>query len=155
MTQKFSVDTTAVMALAKVIQETGLTEIEYEVGDARIRVAKEAFHGPVVHHATPAPQPIPVPNLSTEGAIKHTTDYDAHPGAVKSPMVGTAYTAPSPGAAPYVSVGDSVSVGQTIMIIEAMKVMNPIKSTKAGKVTQILVNDAEPVEFGEVLIIVE
>ncbi|WP_040848007.1 biotin/lipoyl-containing protein, partial [Nitrospirillum viridazoti] len=78
-----------------------------------------------------------------------------HPGAVKSPMVGTAYLAPEPGAGTFVKVGDAVKVGQTLLIIEAMKVMNPIKATKAGTVTQIQVGDAQPVEYGEVLLIIE
>lgn len=164
MSQKFTVDSDAVLALAKILQDTGLTEIEYEENSSRIRVAKtpapQNFHSapglvaPVASAAHELSIAAPI-NEASGGAIRHTKDLSQHPGAVKSPMVGTAYISSAPGQPPFVKVGDSVTMGQTIMIIEAMKVMNPIKASKAGKVSQILVGDSEPVEFGEVLVIIE
>jgi len=98
-----------------------------------------------------APAPVATPVANTPAVVADAS----HPGAVKSPMVGTAYHSPEPGAANFVNVGDKVAVGDTIMIVEAMKVMNPIKAEKAGTVTQILADDASPVEFGDALAIIE
>ena len=138
--------------LAELLSETGLTEIEVETGDIRIKVARQGTAASAV-----VPQAAPAPSLVEEalqekGASPALTD---HPGGVKSPMVGTAYLAPEPGAADFVKVGDTVSEGQTILIVEAMKTMNPIGAPKAGKVTQILVSNEQPVEFDEVLMIIE
>ncbi|TYC58554.1 acetyl-CoA carboxylase biotin carboxyl carrier protein [Rhodobacterales bacterium] len=143
-------DTALIRDLAVLLDETNLSEIELEQGDTRIRVARQmSISAPVsVAPAAPAPAaaaPSPAP----------AADNKPHPGTVTSPMVGTAYLAPEPGAGVFVQVGDKVSEGQTILIIEAMKTMNHIPSTKSGIVKEILVEDAQPVEFGEPLIIVE
>ena len=134
--------------------ETGLTEIEYAVGDTRIRVAR----GPA-GAAPPAPMP-----AATNGATpppqqpapeKAATNGASHPGAVTSPIVGIVYLAAEPGAAPFVRVGDTVGEGQTLLIIEAMKVMNQIRAPRAGRVTSIFVEDAAPVEYGAALMLIE
>jgi acetyl-CoA carboxylase biotin carboxyl carrier protein len=146
--------------LALILRETELTEIEVERNGLRVRVARQmtgAYAPPapalVHHHATP-----PAPATSQAPAqAPHTTPQERaqHPGAVKSPMVGTAYRAPSPGAAPFVNAGDTVKEGQTLLIIEAMKTMNQIAAPRSGKIVEILVRDSQPVEYGEVLMIVE
>ena len=142
----------AVLELADILKETGLTEIEYETKQGRIRVGRsvtESFVTPITSSVAPSS----VPQVS---APQNTSvDPSQHPGTIKSPMVGTAYLSPEPGASAFVKVGDSVSVGQTLLIIESMKVMNPIKATKAGKVLKICVLDAVPVEFNEPLIVIE
>lgn len=140
------VDGELVRALAALLQETGLTEIEYAQGDRRIRVVRDAPAGPSVTVAVPGPQP----------AVATPTPAAAEPaGAVKAPMVGTAYLAPQPGAAPFVKLGDTVREGQTLAIIEAMKVMNQIPAPRAGRVVDIVVADATPVEYGQVLMVLE
>ena len=147
------IDKDAIRELAEILNETGLTEIEVEEKDLKIRVAR----GTTVVNAAPAGAGLPALSAAPQsGAAPVSPAADAnHPGAVKSPMVGTAYHAPEPGAAPFITVGKKVNAGDTLMIIEAMKVMNPIKATTSGTVTQILANDASPVEFGEVLLIIE
>ena len=137
--------------LAELLSDTGLTEIEIETGDMRIKVARQ---GTAVSAVVPAPAPVaPAPEAAAEAApAPAPTD---HPGGVKSPMVGTAYLAPEPGAANFVKVGDTVNEGQTILIVEAMKTMNPIGAPKPGKVTQIFISNEQPVEFDEVLMIIE
>jgi acetyl-CoA carboxylase biotin carboxyl carrier protein len=146
-----SEDSALVRELALLLDETSLTEIEIERAGLRLRVARNisvAATMPVpVAHAAPAPVAV--------AAAPAAADMSKHPGAVTSPMVGTAYWAPEPGAKPFVEVGSKVSVGQTLLIIEAMKTMNQIPSTRAGTVTQILVEDGQPVEFGEPLVIIE
>ena len=151
-----SADTKLVRELAKILNDTGLTEIEMEKGSLKIRVAKgggqvvQAIAAPAPVAAAPAPsQPVAAPAAKTE-----KKDASAHPGAVKSPMVGTVYTRPSPDADAFVKVGDKVKEGDTIVLIEAMKTFNPITATKSGKIEEILVEDAQPVEFGEVLFII-
>ena len=143
---KFDIDEALIRKLAKLLKETGLTEIECETDDARIRVNAGAS-GPVIA-AAPAIAPAAAP-----AALAPTpTAADAPAaGSVSSPMVGTAYLSPEPNAAAFVKVGDRVAKNQTILIIEAMKVMNPIPAPHAGTVTQILVQDGQPVEFGEPL----
>jgi acetyl-CoA carboxylase biotin carboxyl carrier protein len=141
-----TIDGALVRALAALLDETGLTEIEYAVGERRIRVARGA---------APAPVSVTVPAAPVALAPAPAAQAAEHPGAVKSPMVGTAYLAPQPGAAAFVKPGDSVSEGQVILIIEAMKVMNQIRSPRAGKVAEIVVADGAPVEFGETLMIIE
>src|ERR1700676_3189172 len=145
------VDHDVIHELTKLLDETGLTEIEIEQDGRRVRVARGA-----VAPAAPAPRPAPAPapQLVAE-SIAAPIDHAKHPGVVKSPMVGTAYGSPEPGAKPFIEVGSKVSVGQTLLIIEAMKTMNQIPSTRAGTVTQILVEDGQPVEFGEPLVIIE
>jgi acetyl-CoA carboxylase biotin carboxyl carrier protein len=145
----------AIKELAQLLQETGLTEIEIADGDRVIRVSKGgvAVSGGGGHHVLSMPSDPTQPqaaNISAPDTIAHT-----HPGAVTSPMVGTVYTAPEPGAAPFVKKGDKVKAGDTLVIIEAMKVMNPIKAEKGGTVTHILVESGNPVEFGDVLMVIE
>ncbi len=133
-------DVELIRTLAALLTETGLTEIEYAVGDRRVRVAR-VLGGPTSALAAPI---LPAPAGSIE-----------HPGAVKAPMVGTAYLAPQPGAPPFVRLGDNVTEGQPLLIIEAMKVMNQISAHRPGRVAQIVVADAQPVEFGAVLMLIE
>ncbi|CAO5681740.1 MAG: Biotin carboxyl carrier protein of acetyl-CoA carboxylase [Holosporales bacterium] len=153
MTEELKIRREAVLELAQILEETNLTEIEYETKFGRIRVVK-SLSASFVAEGAPIQQSLPSVNQQ-EKAADLTLDLSAHPGAVKSPMVGTAYLSPEPSAAPFVKVGDSVSVGQTVLIIESMKVMNPIKAQRSGKVVRIVVLDATPVEFNEVLMIIE
>jgi acetyl-CoA carboxylase biotin carboxyl carrier protein len=150
-----SEDSALVRELALLLDETSLTEIEIERAGLRLRVARNisvAATMPVpMAHAAAAPVAV----AAAAPAAPAAADMSKHPGAVTSPMVGTAYWAPEPGAKPFVEVGSKVSVGQTLLIIEAMKTMNQIPSTRAGTVTQILVEDGQPVEFGEALVIIE
>ena len=140
--------------LAELLSETGLTEIEVETGDMRIKVARQGTAVsavvPQVAAAPAAAEAAPEPKEAAPAPAPAD-----HPGGVKSPMVGTAYLAPEPGSANFVKVGDTVSEGQTILIVEAMKTMNPIGAPKSGKVKQILVSNEQPVEFDEVLMIIE
>ena len=152
---KFSSDDSALIReLASLLDETSLTEIEIERAGFRLRVARNisvAAAMPATFHAAAA-----APAASASAAASAAAnDLSKHPGVVPSPMVGTAYWAPEPGAKPFVDVGTKVTVGQTLMIIEAMKTMNQIPSPRAGTVTQILVEDGQPVEFGEPLVIIE
>jgi len=151
---KFDIDTEFVRKLAQLLQETGLGEIELADGDKRIRVARPAVTMAAAPLAAPAASAAPAGAGATPAAGANG-DLGKHPGAVKSPMVGTAYLAPEPGKPNFVAVGDKVTAGQTLLIIEAMKTFNPIKAPKAGTVTQILIDNARPVEFGEPLMIVE
>ena len=138
--------------LAELLSETGLTEIEVETGDMRIKVARQ---GTAVSAVVPQVAAAPAPAEAAPEPKEAAPAPADHPGGVKSPMVGTAYLAPEPGSANFVKVGDTVSEGQTILIVEAMKTMNPISAPRAGKVTQILVSNEQPVEFDEVLMIIE
>jgi acetyl-CoA carboxylase biotin carboxyl carrier protein len=138
-----TVDGDLVRSLATLLHETGLSEIEYAVGDRRIRVVRNAPAAPSLTVAMPT-APAAAPGPAAEPA-----------GAIKSPMVGTAYLAPQPGAPPFVNPGESVREGQVLLIIEAMKVMNQIQAPRSGKVTQILISDSAPVEFGQVLMVLE
>ncbi len=143
----FDVDSDLIRRLAELLDETGLSEIEVGEGEHRVRVVR-AVAAPAA--ANPAPAAAEAP------ATQATADADAtHPGAVTSPMVGTVYTAPEPGEPPYVKVGDTVSEGQHLFVIEAMKVMNPIRAPRDGTVTRILVQNRDPVEYGDVLLILE
>jgi acetyl-CoA carboxylase biotin carboxyl carrier protein len=132
------------------LDETSLTEIEIERSGLRVRVARNI----TVSAAMPASYQ-PAPMVAAAAAPAAGADLAKHPGVVPSPMVGTAYWAPEPGAKPFIDVGTKVSAGQTLLIIEAMKTMNQIPSPRAGTVTQILVEDGQPVEFGEPLVIIE
>lgn len=145
------IDSKAIKELAAILDETGLSEIELAEGDKSIRVSKGG--ATVVSAAAPMAAMAPANTAAAPAAAGG--DASAHPGAVKSPMVGTAYMQAEPGAAPFVSKGAKVQVGDTLMIIEAMKVMNPIKAEKAGTVTDILIEDGQPVEFGDVLVVIE
>lgn len=136
--------------LAGILEETGLTEIEIEKDTVRLRVSRQ---GGVAQTFAPAPAAAPAPApVAAPTAAAPATD---HPGAVKSPMVGTAYLSPSPGAAPFAAEGSQVTEGQTVLIVEAMKTMNPISAARSGRVTKVLVTDGQPVEFDEPLIIIE
>jgi acetyl-CoA carboxylase biotin carboxyl carrier protein len=146
---KFEIDEDAVRKLAALLEDTGLAEIEYESGGQRVRLARNGVAAPMTYAATPAPAAASAP------AAAPAADDAKHPGAVLSPMVGTAYLASQPGATPFIKLGDSVAAGQTLLIIEAMKTFNPIRSPKAGKVVKINITDGQPVEFGEPLMIVE
>ena len=148
-------ETKLVKELADILDKTGLAELEYETDAVAIRLSRVTGVAPVVAAApavsvpaTAAPTPVP----AESAAVANPAD---HKGTVTSPMVRTVYTAPEPGAAEFVSEGDSVKVGQTLFIVEAMKVMNPITAPTAGKVTRIFVQNAQPIEFGEALAIIE
>ncbi len=148
------VDIKLVRQLAELLNETGLTEIEVGDHDRKIKVARTVQAAAAVHVAGPAPAAatgLPAP-ASAPAPVASTAD---HPGVVKSPMVGTAYLAASPEAANFVSIGASVKEGDTLLIIEAMKVMNPILATRGGKVAQILVDNNQPVEFDQPLFVIE
>jgi acetyl-CoA carboxylase biotin carboxyl carrier protein len=146
-------DAEVIRKLAGLLAETGLSEIEYAVGDTRIRVARET--------AKPAAAPAgtngthPPPSYEPEPAIKPATNGAAHPGTVTSPIVGIAYLAAEPGAAPFVQLGGTVSEGQTLLIIEAMKVMNQIRAPRSGRVAHIFIEDSAPVEYGAPLMLIE
>jgi acetyl-CoA carboxylase biotin carboxyl carrier protein len=135
-------DAELIRTLAALLTETGLTEIEYAIGDRRVRVARVAAGPPAL-----VPGAVSTASVAA-GAIEH-------PGAVKAPMVGTAYLAPQPGAPPFVRLGDVVAEGQPLLIIEAMKVMNQIRAHRPGRLAQIVVTDAQPVEYGAVLMLIE
>lgn len=146
------IDEDLIHKLAELLDETGLTEIELGRGDWRVRVSKAAA-GQVVHAAPAAAAPAAPagePAAAAEAAIGPD-----HPGAVTSPMVGVCYLAPDPNSQPFIAVGTEVKEGDTLLLIEAMKVFNPITAPKAGKVAQILVSDGTPVEYGEVLVVLE
>jgi acetyl-CoA carboxylase biotin carboxyl carrier protein len=147
---KFEMDTEFIRKLAKLLEETNLGEIEMADGDRKIRVARPAAAPPPANPAPAAAAPI-----ATSAAIPAANDATKHPGAVKSPMVGTAYLSPEPGKPVFVNIGDKITAGQTLLIIEAMKTFNPIKAPKAGTVAQVLIDNAQPVEFGQPLMIVE
>jgi acetyl-CoA carboxylase biotin carboxyl carrier protein len=140
-----------VRSLAKLLDETGLTEIEIEEAGRRIRVAR-APAAPATYVAAP---PVVATPRAQAVAVERPADPSEHPGVVLSPMVGSAYRAAEPGAKPFVDVGSRVKVGDTLLIIEAMKTLNQIPATRAGTVTQILFEDGQPVEFGESLMIIE
>ncbi|CAO3444117.1 acetyl-CoA carboxylase biotin carboxyl carrier protein [Azospirillum largimobile] len=147
----FDIDGDLVRKLADLLRETGLSEIEFAEGEKRIRVTRPTAAQTVAVQAAPVLAAAPVAAAAAPASAKPAS----HPGAVTSPMVGTAYLAAEPGGTPFVRPGDVVKAGQTIMIIEAMKVMNPIKAPRGGTVAEVLVSDAQPVEFGEVLLIIE
>ena len=147
-----AIDHDLIRELAQLLDETGLTEIEYERDGQRVRVARQAQ---MVAAAPAAPRPATVIDSALPSLDAPPVDPAKHPGVVTSPMVGTAYVGPEPGARPYVEVGSQVRAGQTLLIVEAMKTMNQIPAPRAGRVVQILVEDAQPVEFGEPLMIIE
>jgi acetyl-CoA carboxylase biotin carboxyl carrier protein len=147
-------DGALIRELALLLDETSLTEIEIERAGLRVRVARNISIAASMPANFQQAASVPAASIAsvTPAAI---ADLAKHPGAVPSPMVGTAYSSPEPGAKPFIEVGTKVSVGQTLLIIEAMKTMNQIPSPRAGTVTQILVEDGQPVEFGEPLVIIE
>jgi len=147
-------ETKLVQELADILDKSGLAELEYETDAVAIRLSRVTGPAPVVAAApaVSAPAAAPASAPAEPSAAANPAD---HKGAVTSPMVGTVYTAPEPGAAEFVSEGDTVKAGQTLFIVEAMKVMNPITAPSAGKVTKIFVQNAQPIEFGEALAIIE
>jgi acetyl-CoA carboxylase biotin carboxyl carrier protein len=147
-------DSGLVRSLASLLDETNLSEIEYESEGTRIRVARQITYGAALP-AAPAAAPAAAAAAVVAAPAPVAADPANHPGVLKSPMVGVAYLSPEPGKPAFVAIGDSVAVGQTICLIEAMKTYNPIRAAKAGKITQILVEDGSPVEYGEPLVIIE
>ena len=149
--------TELVKALANILDDAGLAELEYETDDVAIRLSRVSGAAPVAAVApVAAPAAVAAPTAapaaqSAEGAA----DLSANPGAVMSPMVGTAYISPEPGAPAFVEEGSTVKKGQTLLIVEAMKVMNPITAPQDGTVSKIMVKNAQPIEFGEVLVVIE
>lgn len=155
-----AIDPNLVRELAAILDDTGLSEIEVEHGELRLRLARTLTAAPPAHthvvHSAPAPAPaLSAPVAPPPAAPAPAADAASHPGAVPSPMVGTAYLSPEPGAPPFIKVGDTVNAGQTLMVVEAMKTFNPIPAPRAGKVAAILVTDSQPVEYGEALVILE
>ena len=147
------IDLELVRRLADLLTETGLTEIEVEQAGLRIKVARGLAEAPSLHaYAVPsAPAALPAPSAAAAAAVSDAPRGDV----VKSPMVGTCYLQANPGAEPFIRPGSQVTEGQTLMIVEAMKTMNPIPSPRAGRVLEILVDDGQPVEFGEPLVVLE
>ena len=146
---KTSAERALIRDLAELLSETGLTEIEIEREGLKVRVARQVTISAAAMPAVAGPMHAAQPGAAT------LADPTLHPGAVKSPMVGTAYRSAEPGAAPFIEIGSKVTAGQTLLIIEAMKTMNHIPAPRAGTVTAILVDNAQPVEFGEPLVILE
>jgi len=155
-TTKTPLDTALIRELAAILSEADLGELEVEHEGLRIRVSKPA--APVVQATAYAPAAAPAPAApapATSGAEAVATPAASSDNAIKSPMVGTVYFAPEPGAKPYVSVGDKIQKGDTLMLVEAMKTFNPVESDRAGTVKEIYATDGQPVEFGEPLILIE
>jgi len=148
--RNLTVDSELVRTLAALLAETGLSEIEYAVGERRIRVARNPIAGPA--SAVAAPPPAAAANGAAPVAEQPLA---AHAGAVKAPMVGTVYLSPQPETPPFAKLGDMIAAGQPLLIIEAMKVMNQIRAPRAGRLAQILVEDGAPVEYGEVVMVLE
>jgi acetyl-CoA carboxylase biotin carboxyl carrier protein len=149
-------DTALVKALADILDKAGLAELEYETADLSVRLSRvvgATTAAPAVAPVAPVAAPAATPVPAT--AAPANDDPASHPGAVTSPMVGTVYVAPEPDAPAFIAIGDTVKKGQTVLIVEAMKVMNPITAPADGKVTQILVQNGQPVEFGEALVVIE
>ena len=158
-------DAKLVRDLAEILDEKGLMELELETDSIAVRLSRNVS-GQTVVTAAPAAAPIASAPAATPTAAEPAapasggepakeTDFSSHPGAVKSPMVGTAYESPEPGAAAFIAVGDKVKAGQTLVIIEAMKVMNPITAPKDGTVSAILFTNSQPVEFDQVLVVID
>ncbi len=155
---KKSVDpnTALVKALADILDDVGLAELEFETDDLAIRLSRVSGATPAAAVAPlAAPAPTTLPAMPAVPATDNAADLSSHPGAVTSPMVGTAYTSPEPGAAAFVEEGTTVKKGQTLLIVEAMKVMNPITAPTDGTVSKILVKNAQPIEFGDVLVVID
>jgi acetyl-CoA carboxylase biotin carboxyl carrier protein len=153
---RLPVDADAIRVLADILIDTGLTEIEIAEGDSRIRVVR----APATIQAAVQPTYAAMPSQNPAGSAASATsadvgDFSKHPGAVKSPMVGVAYLSPEPGAPAFVTVGQTVTAGQTLLLIEAMKTFNQIKAPRAGTISRVLVNPGVPVEYGEVLMVID
>lgn len=159
MAKEMPIDPNFIREIAALISETDLTEIEVAKGDLKIRVARQiTMQAAPVQQIVSAPvaaaAPASAPAASAP-AVAAAADLSAHPGAVRSPMVGTAYLRPSPGANPFIEVGTVVKAGDKIMLVEAMKTFNEINAPRAGTVTHIFVEDGRPVEYGEPLVVIE
>jgi acetyl-CoA carboxylase biotin carboxyl carrier protein len=158
VTQRLKIDPDAIRSLAELLVETGLTEIEYQVDSLRIKVLRSVQQEvitvqPANHNTTSSP-----PNLNVVhgmGGGQSVQELENHPGVIEAQMVGTVYLSPGPTASPFISVGDKVSQGQTLFIIEAMKVMNMVKAPRSGVVKHIFVRDTQPVEYGDPIVIIE
>jgi len=150
-TKKSAIDQELIRDLAGILNDTNLTEIEVELGDLKVRVSRQA----AAVHAIAAPAPVAAAAAPVAVQAAAAPAADKNRNAVPSPMVGTAYLAPSPDSKPFIEVGQSVREGQTLLIIEAMKTMNQIPAPRAGTITAILVEDAQPVEFGQPLVVIE
>jgi len=158
----FLIDAKAVKTLARILNETNLSEIEYELDSGRIKVVRTGAsqitsvpsYSPI-QHVPPYPSSVPEASENLSSPSSQETDWATHTGVLKSPLVGTAYLSSQPGADPFVKEGDQVPEGHTLLILEAMKVMNPIRAPKAGKILKILIQNAQPVEFGESLVVIE
>ncbi len=144
----FKIDEEAIRKLAEILNDTGLTEVEIEDNGRSLRVSRAAV---TTMSAAPIGAPLAMPGSAASSAPLNDLPSGTQ---VTSPMVGTVYLSGAPGAAPFISPGDSVKEGDTLLIVEAMKVMNPIKAPKGGKIARIVVSDAQPVEFGEVLVVI-
>lgn len=156
--KSFSAETKFVKELTAILDESNLTELEFETEDISVRLARGTTiaASPAMMPAAPAPAAAPVATPAEAApSAPATSDASAHPGAVKSPMVGTVYLAPEPDAPDFVKEGDQVKKGQTLFIVEAMKVMNPITAPADGKLTRVLVDNAQPIEFDQPLAIIE
>lgn len=149
------VDVDLVRQLAEMLDATGLTEIEVEDGDRKIKIARKAEASPAAVHYAPPPAGMSAPAGPAAPSPEPAAPTTSHANAVRSPMVGTAYLAAEPGAAPFAAVGKQVAAGDTLLIVEAMKVMNPITAPAAGTIKAILVENGQPVEFDQPLIVVE
>ena len=154
--KSFSAETKFVKELTAILDESNLTELEFETEDISVRLARGTTiaASPAMMPAAPAAAPVAAPAEAAPSAPA-ASDASAHPGAVKSPMVGTVYLAPEPDAPDFVKEGDQVKKGQTLFIVEAMKVMNPITAPADGKLTRVLVDNAQPIEFDQPLAIIE
>ena len=154
---KLAPDPDLIRSLAKLLDDTGLSEIEYAIGDQRIHVVRHASGPTATAAATPPAieKAAALPPTGTNGATHPAANGHDDPGTLKAPLVGIAYLAAEPGQPPYVRVGDTVTEGQTLLIIEAMKVMNQIRAPRAGRVTHVYVGDSEPVEYGSALMLIE
>lgn len=154
-TSRPQIDSKLVRELADILRETELTEIEVERGDLKIRVAREIHAAPAVYHSAPAaPAPAPAPAAASAPEPSSASETKSRAGAVTSPMVGTAYLRPSPDADQFKKPGDAIKEGDTILLIEAMKTFNPITAPKSGTLSELLVEDAQPVEYGEALFVI-
>ncbi|WP_445679480.1 acetyl-CoA carboxylase biotin carboxyl carrier protein [Radicibacter daui] len=148
----FDINGEIIRKLADLLSEKDLTEIEFQSGEKRLRIARQVTVAAPAYAAAPVAAVAAAPVAAAAPAVE---DLSKHPGAITSPMVGTAYLSPEPGAASFAPVGSAVKAGDTVCIIEAMKVFNPIKATKGGTVTRVLVEPGQPVEFGQPLLIIE
>ena len=153
--RRLAIDEDAIRELTALLDELNLTEIEVEQNGQRVRVARQVVATAAVVARPAAPGEAATVAIAGPSVVAGMVDAAAHPGLVPSPMVGTAFRAPEPGAKPFVDVGSTVAVGDTLLIVEAMKTLNQIPAPRAGTVTQILFEDGQPVEYGEPLMIVE